>query len=151
MIEFYFDEQSNNETTDILEYIPEEQSVSFYGRPPEASGGVLINDIAVDFNKFGKAVFLSGLFPMNQAVISTLAMPSAIRRSLKSNFIFEKGVYHRVGEKWPVFKDRSSRLLCLGSPELSGETGLFLPGVILVLRSNLPVALWIKDLKNYPF
>lgn len=146
---FSFERSLRPASSGLFEYRSDEYSIGFRGHSPQSSGGVLINDLALEMNEDGEVVALSGLCPHTLWRDRTLRLPSHIdcRLIIKSDSKPQPGVYRRlnVSDYWPIFVDRENALLCVGDPDTVGEAGCFLPGAVLVLQLGSPRSLWLFE------
>jgi hypothetical protein len=131
-------------------YLPDEYSFS---ADPQPSGGVtsiLVNDLQLEIDDFGRLLYVWGLCPHTSWLPSEEEPPEYVQGLLivDNEKILIPGISHRLtgNTRWPVFANANTGWICIRDSAWKGDLSKaveFGPGCVAVLRDQQLVALWL--------
>ena len=111
---------------------------------------VLINEIQLELDNEGYALFVWGLSPFPAWESTEIAPPrgrNGVLRMVGEDLVPGVSIRVNKAERWKVWANQSEGYVCVGDPEHYGEAIQFAPGAIAVLVQDHLVALWLKPLE----
>jgi hypothetical protein len=107
---------------------------------------ILVNYLDLAIGNDRRIVNISGYSPSGSWEINSFMVPQSQKGDLIVISDLEEGFSYRLNTEgdWPVYQNKNTGWICIGSPEKGTEAVEFIDNCIAVLENEKLISLWLK-------